>query len=57
MKILVTGAHGFVGTRLMKELEGAIAAPSIQRTDQADCGGERSRCDHPHSCNFGCGDL
>ena len=30
MKILVTGAHGFVGTRLMKELEGAIAAPSIQ---------------------------
>ncbi len=28
MKIL--GAHGFVGTRLMKELEGAIAAPSIQ---------------------------
>ena len=21
MKILVTGAHGFVGTRLMKELE------------------------------------
>lgn len=24
MKILVTGAHGFVGTRLMKELEGAI---------------------------------
>ena len=25
MKILVTGAHGFVGTRLMKELEGAIA--------------------------------
>ena len=30
MKILITGAHGFVGTRLMKELEGAIAAPSIQ---------------------------
>lgn len=30
MKILVTGAHGFVGTRLMKELERAIAAPSIQ---------------------------
>ncbi|MFR0957221.1 MAG: hypothetical protein ACLSFA_16320 [Roseburia inulinivorans] len=61
MKILVTGAHGFVGTRLMKELEGAIAAPSIQgmneKTDQADRGGERSRCDHPHSCNFGCGDL
>ena len=23
MRILVTGAHGFVGTRLMKELEGA----------------------------------
>ena len=30
MKILVTGARGFVGARLMKELEGAIAAPSIQ---------------------------
>lgn len=30
MEILITGAHGFVGTRLMKELEGAIAAPSIQ---------------------------
>ena len=30
MKILITGAHGFVGARLMKELEGAIAAPSIQ---------------------------
>lgn len=29
MKILVTGAHGFVGSRLMKELEGAIAAPSM----------------------------
>ena len=53
MKILVTGAHGFVGTRLMKELERAIAA----KTDQAERGGERSRCDHPHSCNFGCGDL
>ena len=25
MEILITGAHGFVGTRLMKELEGAIA--------------------------------
>ena len=60
MKILITGAHGFVGTRLMKELEGAIAAPSIQGMNekhQADRGGERSRCDHPHSCNFGCGDL
>ena len=34
MKILVTGAHGFVGTRLMKELEGAIAAPSIQGMNQ-----------------------
>lgn len=30
MKILITGARGFVGARLMKELEGAIAAPSIQ---------------------------
>ena len=30
MEILITGAHGFVGTRLMKELERAIAAPSIQ---------------------------
>ena len=30
MKILVTGARGFVGTRLMRELEGAIAAPSMQ---------------------------
>lgn len=30
MKILVTGARGFVGARLMKELEGAIVAPSIQ---------------------------
>ena len=30
MEILITGAHGFVGTCLMKELEGAIAAPSIQ---------------------------
>lgn len=30
-KILITGAHGFVGARLMKELEGAIAAPSLQR--------------------------
>lgn len=34
MKILITGAHGFVGTRLMKELEGAIAAPSIQGMNQ-----------------------
>ena len=30
MKILITGARGFVGVRLMKELKGAIAAPSIQ---------------------------
>ena len=34
MEILITGAHGFVGTRLMKELEGAIAAPSIQRMNE-----------------------
>ena len=25
MEILITGAHGFVGTRLMKELDGPIA--------------------------------
>ena len=30
MKILITGAHGFAGTRLMKELDGAIAALSMQ---------------------------
>ena len=30
MKILITGAHGFAGTRLMKELDGAIAAMSMQ---------------------------
>ena len=34
MKILITGARGFVGARLMKELEGAIAAPSIQGMNQ-----------------------
>ena len=30
MKILITGAHGFVGARLMKELNGAAAAPSLR---------------------------
>ncbi len=30
MKILITGAHGFVGARLMKDLNGAVAAPSLR---------------------------
>ena len=38
MKILITGARGFVGARLMKELEGAIAAPSIQGMNQEKSG-------------------
>ena len=68
MKILITGAHGFVGTRLMKELEGAIAAPSIQgmnekqirqivEESEADIFVYRKNTLHPYSCNFGCGDL
>lgn len=30
MRILITGAHGFVGARLMKDLNGAVAAPSLR---------------------------
>lgn len=35
MKILVTGARGFVGARIMQALPGAIAAPSLQGMDEA----------------------
>ena len=40
MKILITGAHGFVGNRLMQDLPDAAAAPSMRgherRTDPKD---------------------
>jgi len=35
MKILVTGARGFVGARIMQALPEAIAAPSLQGMDEA----------------------
>lgn len=61
MKILITGAHGFCGhtpdERVRRSNRGSVHSGNERRTDQADRGGERSRCDHPHSCNFGCGDL
>ena len=34
MKILITGANGFVGHKLMQMTEGAIAAPSLRGLDQ-----------------------
>ena len=30
MKILITGAHGFVGNRLMQDLDDTVAAPSMR---------------------------
>lgn len=36
MKILVTGATGFVGRRLMQDLPGAIAAPSLREATYED---------------------
>ena len=36
MKILVTGARGFVGARIMAALEGAEAAPSLQGLGEDD---------------------
>lgn len=34
MKILVTGAKGFVGARIMQSVPGAVAAPSLRTADE-----------------------
>ena len=34
MKILITGAHGFVGNRLMQDLDDTVAAPSMRKAEQ-----------------------
>ena len=34
MKILITGAHGFVGKRLMQDLDDTVAAPSMRGMDE-----------------------
>ena len=36
MRILVTGARGFVGARIMDAAAGAIAAPSLRRAEEKD---------------------
>lgn len=36
MKILVTGAHGFVGARIMHELKDAVPSPSLKNIDEED---------------------
>ena len=34
--ILITGAAGFVGRRLMETVPGAVAAPSLRNASQED---------------------
>lgn len=36
MKILVTGVNGFVGRRLMQDIEGAVAAPSLRNASEEE---------------------
>ena len=52
MKILITGAHGFVGNRLMQDLDDTVAAPSMRGMRE-----KQSRRYHPHSSNLRCRDV
>ena len=36
MKVLVTGAKGFVGARIMQSVLGAVAAPSLRHADEGE---------------------
>ena len=36
MKILITGAHGFVGNRLMQDLDDTVAAPSMRSMSRSE---------------------
>ena len=47
MKILITGAHGFVGNRLMQDLDDTVAAPSMRGMSEEQIRNmiEKSRAD------------
>ena len=47
MKILITGAHGFVGNRLMQDLDDTVAAPSMRSMSEEQIRNmiEKSRAD------------
>ena len=47
MKILITGAHGFVGNRLMQDLDDTVAVPSMRGMSEEQIRNmiEKSRAD------------